>query len=93
MPNAQRHDDAHNRAGCVTVAESARRRIYLPAYRWVLAQCLQRELGELRRLGASDTIVLLDYETNSDFDDLTRPVAHAALIVRYLEGTWPVAKE
>jgi hypothetical protein len=72
---------------------SARRRIYLPAYRWVLDQCLQRELDELRRLGTSDTVVLLDYETNSDLDDLTRPLSHAALIVRYLEGTWPAVEE
>lgn len=68
---------------------TARRRIYLPAYRWVLDHRLQHELAELRRLSTDRTVVLLDYETNTDLNDLSRPLAHAALIVRYLDGTWP----
>lgn len=36
-------------------------------------------------------IVLLDYETNADIDDLSRPLSHASLIKQYLEGTWPCA--
>lgn len=72
----------------LTYAE-ARRQIYLPTYRWVLDHRLQDELAELRRLGAAQLVVLLDYETNGDLDDLTRPLSHAALILRYLEGSWP----
>jgi hypothetical protein len=72
---------------------TARRRIYLPAYRWVLDHCLQTELAELRRLGAEGTVVLLDYETNTDLDDLSRPLAHATLIARYLDGTWPTTED
>lgn len=68
---------------------TARRRIYLPAYRYVLDYRLQDELAELRRLGATQTVVLLDYETNTDLDDLSRPLSHAGLIARYLEGAWP----
>ena len=67
----------------------ARYLIYLPAYRWVLDHRLQPELAELARLRRSQPIVLLDYETNADVDDLTKPLSHAALVVRYLEGTWP----
>jgi hypothetical protein len=67
----------------------ARREIYLPTYRWVLDHRLQDELAELRRLGEGKLIVLLDYETNSDIDDLTHPLSHASLILRYLEGSWP----
>lgn len=68
---------------------TARRRIYLPAYRWVLDHCVQPELTQLRELAASGTVVLLDYETNTDLDDLSRPLSHASLIVHYLRGTWP----
>ncbi len=72
----------------LTYAE-ARRQIYLPSYRWVLDHRLQDELGELWRLGAAQLVVLLDYETNGDSDDLTRPLSHASLILRYLEDSWP----
>jgi len=55
----------------------------------VLDHRLQDELAELRRLGAAQLVVLLDYETNGDSDDLTRPLSHASLILRYLEESWP----
>jgi hypothetical protein len=67
----------------------ARRQIYLPTYRWVLDHHLQQEVAELRRLGAGRLVVLLDYETNGDLDDLSSPLSHATLIVRYLDGRWP----
>jgi hypothetical protein len=76
----------------LTYAE-ARRQIYLPTYRWVLDQRLQEELAELRRLGEGQLVVLLDYETNGDIKDLSHPLSHAALIVRYLEGTWPTSQD
>lgn len=69
--------------------EEARRMIYLPIYRWVLDHCLQQELAVLRRLGEQATVVLLDYETNGNVSDVSRPLSHAALIVAYLNGTWP----
>jgi hypothetical protein len=72
----------------LTYAE-ARRLIYLPTYQWVLDHRLQDELAELRRLGAAQLVLLLDYATNDDIDDLTRPLSHASLILRYLEGSWP----
>ena len=65
----------------------ARRQIYLPAYRWVLENCLGTELAELRALAAHRRLVLLDYETNADLDDLTRPLSHAALVKAFLEGS------
>ena len=63
----------------------ARRRIYLPAYHWVLENRLGVELAELRALAAYRRLVLLDYETNADPDDLTRPLSHAALVKAFLE--------
>ena len=69
----------------------ARRRIYLPAYRWVLEHRLAAEADELRRLAAAGPLVLLDYETNADVEDTSRPLSHAALIRCYLQGEWPAA--
>lgn len=68
----------------------ARRAIYAPAYHWTLIHCLQDLLAELERLAATRTVVLLDYETNCDLDDLSRPLSHAGLVKCYLEGQWPV---
>jgi hypothetical protein len=65
----------------------ARYQIYLPAYRWVLENRLGEQAAELRKL--LPDVVLLDYETNGDVEDLSRPLSHAALVKHYLEGTWP----
>ncbi|HEV8191444.1 MAG TPA: hypothetical protein VGP82_08150 [Ktedonobacterales bacterium] len=67
----------------------ARRLIYLPSYRWVL-ECRVADLIEkLKRAVEHQTVVLLDYETNCDVDDIRRPLSHACLIARFAEGTWP----
>lgn len=66
----------------------ARYEIYLPTYRWVLEMCLHEELAKLRSMSQSETVVLLDYETNGDIEDLSKPLSHAALIVRYVNGEW-----
>lgn len=63
----------------------ARRAIYLPSYYWVLENCLQPLLNELQQLSADKTVLLLDYETNCDLDNLTSPLSHAGLVKRYLE--------
>ncbi|MGL4553103.1 MAG: DUF6939 family protein [Gemmataceae bacterium] len=68
----------------------ARVRIYLPAYRWVLEHRLAPLVAELRGHAAGRTVVLLDYETNGDIDDLSSPLSHAALVKMHLEGAWPV---
>lgn len=67
----------------------ARRRIYLPAYRWVLQHRLTDETERLRRLAADGPLVLLDYETNADVDDVSRPLSHASLVMLHLRGEWP----
>jgi hypothetical protein len=70
----------------------ARYRIYLPAYRWVLENRLTAEVARLRVKLASRPVVLLDYETNGDVANLSRPLSHAALVKSYLEGSWPAVK-
>lgn len=67
----------------------ARYHIYLPAYRWVLENRLAAELAQLADVAKTGTLVLLDYETNADVNDLSAPLSHAALVRHVLEGTWP----
>lgn len=63
----------------------ARQQIYLPSYQWVLDNRLQEQLAELRRLEQQhERVVLLDYETNSDLNDSSKPLSHASLIIRHL---------
>lgn len=67
----------------------ARHHIYLPAYHWVLEHRLADVVARLRQEAASRVVLLLDYETNDNVDDLTSPLSHAALVRCYLEGKWP----
>lgn len=67
----------------------ARKLIYLPCYHWVLEHALSQEIAELRKVALERPVILLDYETNSDILDLSRPLSHATLIKRYLENGWP----
>jgi hypothetical protein len=82
------HRAGVNGTGLLSYRE-ARYQIYLPAYRWVLDHCLQTELNQLQQLSDRQTIVLLDYETNTDIENLSKPLSHAALVVKYLANQWP----
>lgn len=64
----------------------ARYAIYLPTYRWALTHPLAPLVEELRDLAAEQTVVLLDYERNSDPEDLSRPLSHAGLLIAHIEG-------
>jgi prolyl 4-hydroxylase len=65
---------------------AARRQIYLPCYRYVLENYLEMECQELRTLANSQSVVLLDYETNGELDNLNQPLSHAWLIVKFLKN-------
>jgi hypothetical protein len=69
--------------------ETARRRIYLPAYRWVLENRTADLVDRLRAMAADGDVVLLDYTTNGDVTDPSTPLSHAALIAHYVRGHWP----
>lgn len=62
----------------------ARKKIYIPAYYWVLNNKLTTELNLIKEK-ASNGVVLLDYETNGDINDLRKPLSHAHLVKQYLE--------
>jgi hypothetical protein len=68
---------------------AARQLIYLPCYKWVLDNVLPRELALLEEQLRKGPVVLLDYETNANLHDLSRPLSHAALIRSYVEQHWP----
>jgi hypothetical protein len=67
----------------------ARWQIYLPCYRWVLENCLSEPIEQLKELCVERTVVLLDYQTNGDVDNLSKPLSHAGLLALYLEKNWP----
>ena len=67
----------------------ARHMIYLPAYKWVLENKVAHIIERLREANKSKTIVLLDYATNCDVDDPSKPLSHAFLVKAYVEGLYP----
>jgi hypothetical protein len=67
----------------------ARRQIFLPAYRWVLEHRVADLVEDLRKIAATSSVVLLDYETNANVDDPKSPLSHAALIAFHVRGAWP----
>lgn len=68
----------------------ARELIYLPIYKWMLENCVKEEVQSLRKIASVRQVVLLDYTTNGDLDDLSTPLSHAALVKRFIENDWPV---
>lgn len=70
---------------------SARILIYLPTYKWVLDNVPDvHSIVERIRIKAQESdIVLLDYNTNHDFRNLSSPLSHAALVKLYIEGDYP----
>jgi hypothetical protein len=70
---------------------AARYAIYLPAYRWVLDHCLPAHVAELRTLLTESPLALLDFETNDDVEDASRPLSHASLVRAYLLDAWPAS--
>lgn len=69
----------------------ARRQIYLPTYLWVLQNKLQDEIAQLKEIASQSALILLDYETNTDLNNLSKPLSHASLVKNYLEDNWSTA--
>jgi hypothetical protein len=67
----------------------ARRLIDLPTSHWVLVNHLQDERMQRKEHAEKQMVIVLDDETNGDLADLSRPLSHAGLVKRYLEGQWP----
>ena len=63
---------------------SARKKIYVPVYHWVLENKLGTEVEELKSIHSRKDIVLLDYETNEDLENDSKPLSHASLIKKFI---------
>lgn len=71
----------------------ARKQIYIPTYKWMLEHKVQDIVEKLREASKTQTIVLLDYDTNVDVDNVKKPLSHASLIKAYIEGLYPYGKD
>lgn len=72
---------------------SARLKIYLPAYWGMLkmAPLAVKSIELITEKSKEGDVVLLDYNVNDNFRDITRPLAHAGLIKLFIEreGAYP----
>lgn len=69
----------------------ARMLIYLPTYKWVLDNVkeVNRVVESIKKQSKIQDIVFLDYNTNIDFRDTSKPLSHAGLVKLYIEGNYP----
>ena len=69
----------------------ARMLIYIPTYKWVLDNIpeVRHVIKRIKEQSKIQDIVLLDYNTNIDFRDISKPLSHAGLIKLYIEGNYP----
>ncbi len=69
----------------------ARMLIYLPTYKWVLDNVpeVHYVVERIKERNKIRDIVLLDYNTNTDFRDVSKPLSHAGLVKLYIEGNYP----
>ena len=69
----------------------ARMLIYLPTYKWILDNIKEvyHVVERIKAQSIKQDIVLLDYNTNIDFRDITKPLSHAGLVKLYIEGKYP----
>ena len=65
--------------------------IYLPTYKWVLdnVPVVHDIVSRIAERAQKNDIVFLDYNTNTEFRDVTSPLSHAGLVKLYIEGKYP----
>lgn len=64
---------------------TARKEIFIKSYNWILENKLNKQVGILMDISKEKDLVLLDYETNIDLDNLEKPLSHAGLVKLYIE--------
>jgi hypothetical protein len=64
----------------------ARINIYLPSYAWVLNSVLKDLTRKLEEIAKVRPLILLDYETNQDISNISKPLSHASLIKNFIEN-------
>ena len=68
---------------------TARKKIYLPTYAWILQNKATLLIETIKNIAYSNDIVFLDYETNEDIENTSKPLSHAALVKKYIEKKYP----
>ena len=63
--------------------------IYIPTYGWMLQHKAADLVERLRQLSQRQPVVLLDFDTNTDVDNISKPLSHASLVKAYAEGLYP----
>jgi hypothetical protein len=63
---------------------TARKKIYIPSYNWVLENRLQELIQLLLEKAAYTDIIFLDFETNEDIENINKPLSHASIIKTYI---------
>lgn len=73
----------------------ARMLIYLPTYKYVLDNIpeVHKIVERIKERAKDHIVILLDYNTNTDFRDTTKPLSHAELVKMYIEGCYPAYSE
>ena len=73
----------------------ARMQIYLPTYKWVLDNVPEVHdiVFRIAERAKTHDIVFLDYNTNTEFRDISSPLSHAGLLKMYIEGDYPKETE
>ena len=68
---------------------TARKQIYLPSYAWVLQNVTIKEIDLLVEIAKKSDLILLDYETNCDIENIRKPLSHAGLVKKYIDKKYP----
>lgn len=69
----------------------ARMLIYIPTYKWVLDNIpeVHHVVNRLKEHIKEKDLVFLDYNTNTNPFDFSKPISHAGLLKLYIEGNYP----
>lgn len=67
----------------------ARMEIYIPTYKWVLDNKVSKTIQRIIKQSKITDLVFLDYNTNEDVCDISKPLSHAALVKQYILGIYP----
>jgi len=73
----------------------ARMKIYLPTYKYVLDNVpeVHKIVEKIKEYAKDHDVVLLDYNTNIDVADTSKPLSHAGLVKLYIEGKYPTEED
>lgn len=71
----------------------ARKKIYIPTYIWVLENKVSDIVERMAEASKTKNIILLDYNTNCDVEDGSKPLSHASIIKKYIEDKYGLASD